>query len=217
MVSFVRVVKRVVVVGGGVFLLLIVWANVIIFNNKSQIVEDIGNAPTTTVALVFGGGMKEDGNMSDMQTDRVEKGIELYQTGKVQRLVMTGDDGARRFDEVHAMRQFALDHSVPDQAISIDPHGYNTYSSCYRAKNEYQFDKVIAISQEFHLPRIIYFCEHFGVETTGLSADKTKYGFLGSLWGMHVREILARTKGWWQVEVTQPPPLYFTSTSTSLL
>ncbi len=212
-----RVTKRIIIIGGSILLLGIVWANITIFSNASKIAEDIETVPTTTIALVFGGGMKDDGSMSDMQTDRVLKAIELYKTGKVAKLIMTGDDGARRFDEVHAMRLFALEHDVPDQAVSIDPHGYNTYSSCYRADAEYHLTEVVAISQQFHLPRIIYFCQHFGIKTVGVAADETNYGFLGSLWGMHLREILARTKGWWQVEVTQPPPLYFTSGTIPLL
>jgi len=188
-------------------LVLLFIANYTILQRSDRIVPDMDPIPTTTMALVFGGGMIDDTTMSDLQTDRVERAIALYKSGTVQKLVMTGDDGQRYFDEVHAMKYYAIDHGVYPEDISLDPHGYNTYSSCYRAKHVYDVTRMIAISQTFHLSRIIYFCEHFGIETIGVPADLRAYGWRGRWWGMTGREILARLKGWWQVEVTEPGPI----------
>lgn len=169
--------------------------------------DDVGEAD---VALVFGGGMKGDGvTMSDLQTERVDAAVALYQAGKVTRLVMTGDDGQNRVNEVDAMMAHAIAAGVPTSSVSTDPHGYNTYSSCYRARHEYalQTGEVIAVSQRFHLRRIAYICNSFGIAVTPFEADRGPYGFWGAVWGMHVREYLARLKAVWQVEVTHPPPI----------
>ena len=174
----------------------ILFSNFYIFSfGKNKIYSSVEQVPTQNIALIFGGGMKKDGvTMSDMEEDRVKVGIQLYNAGKVQKLMMTGDDGANNVDEVDAMREYAFRAGVPDEALEIDPHGYNTYKSCYRAYHEYHINKMIAISQTFHLPRILYFCSAQGIEVIGLSANLNEYDVKAKLWTEHLREWLARTK-----------------------
>lgn len=140
--------------------------------------------------------MRGPGIQTDMQYDRVKQGIDLYHSKKIQKLMFTGDDGASRADEISAMKEFALSSGVPGQDILIDPHGYRTYESCRRARFEYDVREVIAISQSFHLPRIRYLCEHFGIRTFGLSADLRAYD---EVWTPYVREAMARVKAWSEI------------------
>lgn len=186
-----------VVIGGFLFtLLFVILSNFYILSfGKGKIYTSVQDIPTSTVALVLGGGMKKDRvTMSEMQSDRVIQAVELYKTGKVKKLIMTGDDGANNVDEVHVMHDVAVAFGVPDEAVDIDPHGYNTFKSCARAKQEFNLTSLIAISQTFHLPRIIYFCSGQGIETVGLTADLRDYGIKGKLWPQGLREWLARTK-----------------------
>lgn len=189
---------------GVVGVLVLLFANSTILSYGSRIIGDGDHMEEKPIAIIFGGGMKEDGTMSDMLEDRVNAGIALYQANTVERLLMTGDDGGWRFDEVHAMYDAAVAAGVPRDAVAIDPHGYNTYRSCYRAKHEFGVHGAIAVSQRFHLYRILYFCQSFGIDTIGYPADDGPYGFIGTVRTMWIREILARLKGWWQVEVTRP-------------
>jgi vancomycin permeability regulator SanA len=160
-----------------------------------NIASSVEETQPQTLALIFGGGMKEDGvTMSEMQEDRVKRGIELYKAGKVQKLRMTGDDGANNSNEVGAMHDYAVKAGVPDEAVDTDPHGYNTYKSCDRAKNVYGVTSTVAISQSFHLPRITYFCSGQGIVVTPVSADLRDYGWWGRLWPAGIREALARVK-----------------------
>lgn len=162
---------------------------------KGKILSSVETVSSAPVALVFGGGMKDDGvTMSEMQEDRVKRAIELYKAGKVQRLVMTGDDGGNNANEVGAMKKYAIENGVPAIAIEIDSHGYNTFKSCSRAKQVFHLDEVIAISQTFHLSRILYFCSHDGIKITGVSADLRDYGWRGKIWTGGMREWLARVK-----------------------
>ncbi len=176
--------------------LFILFANAYIFSFRRSIVppqELPGMAP---VALVFGGGMQQDGSMTILQEDRVKQAIDLYQQGKVARLIMTGDDGANRVDEVHPMHDYAVAAGVPDEQVDIDPHGYNTFLSCQRAHDEFGVTSTIVVSQQFHLPRIIYFCKHEGIQTIGVTADLQAYdGWRTRVWTQGLREILARVKG----------------------
>ena len=182
-----------------VFLLfaVLVFANARVLGDYSEFIySDVRTSPNSSLALVFGGGMKGPGIQTDMQYDRVKQGIELYHSKKIQKLMFTGDDGAWRADEISAMKGLALSSGVPEQDILIDPHGYRTYESCRRARFEYNLREAIVISQSFHLPRIRYLCEHFGIRTLGLSADLRKYD---EVWTPYVREALARVKAWSEI------------------
>lgn len=179
-------------------------ANALILSYHGFIVS-ASTVPARPVGLVFGGGMKSPGVMSDMQTDRVIQGVALYKAGKVQKLMMTGDDGGYVGDEVTFMKQYAIDQGVPAQDIMVDPHGYRTYESCYRERYIYGLTSTIAISQEFHLSRIMYLCQGFGIDTIGVAADLHDYGFYS--YKMSVREALARLKAFWQFAITHPKPM----------
>lgn len=182
---------------------ILVFTNLLILSYDTNIYHSIETVPTSTTALIFGGGMKNVTEMSDMQYDRVLAGINLYKQHKVKKLFLTGDDGAFRGDEISAMRALAVSKGVPAKDILADPHGYRTYESCYRESKYLGVTSTIAVSQSFHLPRIRYLCESFGIKTIGLSADLRQYD---SWWVQYPREWLARLKAWWQIEITKPFP-----------
>lgn len=183
---------------------IIFYAHSIIIPYNRYVYHDINTIPEKEIGLVFGGGMKEIGVQSDMQLARVNAGIDLYKKGKVKKLVMTGDDGAFRINEVDYMRSYAIENGIPINDISVDPHGYRTYESCIRASTIFNLSDVIVISQDFHLPRIIYFCKNFGIETIGFSAD---YKEVKLSYKIYLREMLARVKGLWQVKISKPEPM----------
>ncbi len=184
--------------------LFIIYTNAVILSSSRPQFSSLISAPTSTIALVFGGGMKDKNTMSDMQRARVVRGVELYQAHKVDKLLMTGDDGAFRVDEVDAMRQYAIDHGVPSADVAVDPHGYRTYDSCYRANSIFHLTRVVAVSQPFHLPRIEYLCSHLGVSIMPVAAEDNLplYGKTRN----EVREILARVKAWLDIEILHPLP-----------
>ncbi|MFA6105449.1 MAG: ElyC/SanA/YdcF family protein [Patescibacteria group bacterium] len=188
----------------GVFFIFIIYANLVIIKKSDKIVFP-ADVPTSTVGLIFGGGLNADGTPNEMLTDRIVEGVALYKTGKVSILMMTGDDGKRYQNEVDAMKKAAMSFGVPENKIILDRHGYRTYESCYREANIFGFTEVIAVSQAFHLPRIIYLCENFGIKTIGVAADLHSYG--GDLAWMKFREVGARLKAWWQIKITHPLPM----------
>ena len=187
----------------GVFLFFLIFSNLVILQNKRNMmfVED---APTSSLALVFGGGLNNDGSPNDMAMDRVIEGVALYKSGKVAKIMITGDDGQRYGNEVDVMKKAAVDFGVPEEKILLDRHGYRTYESCFREARVYGVTDVIAVSQAFHLPRIIYLCENFGIKTYGVAADLRDYG--ADSFKMGIREVAARLKAWWQVRISHPLP-----------
>lgn len=180
---------------------LLLFTNIQILSYSDQIVSH--DVATSSAAFVFGGGMSSDTEQTLMQMDRVATAVQLYEGGQIADIYMTGDDGANRYDEVHAMKAQAEQYFVPADDVHVDPHGYRTYESCWRMANVYNVTDALVVSQTFHLPRIIYICEQMGVDVTGVSADLREYP-IG--WGNGPREMLARLKAWLQVEITKPLP-----------
>lgn len=184
--------------------IILVSVNLFIVKNANQIYSST-DVPTSTLAIIFGGGMKNNGaEMSDMQWDRVEVGAQLFKSGKVEQVMITGDDGWFKHDEITAMRNRLIELGVQPEKISADQHGYRTYESCLRETSLYNVTSAIVISQSFHLPRIQYLCEHFGMNTTLVQADKREYE---SWWVQNTREWLARVKAVVQAEITKPGPM----------
>ena len=141
--------------------------------------------------LVLGCFVKDDGRPSDMLHDRLTRGVELYDLGAAPKLLMSGDHGREEYDEVAAMKQFAIDAGISSEDVFMDHAGFSTYESIYRAKEIFQADKILIVTQEYHLYRAIYIADQLGVEAYGVSSDYHTY--VGQLM-RDFREMLARVK-----------------------
>ena len=162
-------------------------------STKAQILtpEQAAQLEGVDCILVLGCYVHENGNPSDMLHDRLQMGVELYDLGAAPKLLMTGDHGRTTYDEVDAMKTFAVDAGIPSENVFMDHAGFSTYESMYRAKEIFQAEKILIVTQEYHLYRAIYIAESLGLEAYGVSADYRSYS--GQL-GRDVREILARVK-----------------------
>ncbi len=166
----------------------------------------VDTVPVAPIALVFGAGVLPNGEPSDALYDRVLTGVELYKEGKVKKLLMTGDNGTRHYNEVAVMKKEAMELGVFENDIVLDYAGFNTYDSCYRAAAIFGVTTTVAISQAFHLGRIDYICESRGIITYPVAADKRSYVEARFYWP--IREMLARTKAWLNVTILHPKPKF---------
>jgi SanA protein len=170
---------------------------------KTKIVEDSRSAP---VALVLGAGLNRDGTPGVVLQDRVATASELYFAGKVEKLLMSGDNSTIYYDEPGAMHDYAISLGVPEEDIVLDFAGRRTYDSCYRAKEIFGVDDLIVVTQAFHLPRALFLCNAFDIEATGVPADDANYR-LRSYTYWWFREILATLKAYWDVTIEHPMPI----------
>lgn len=154
-----------------VVLLTIFLGLVLVFigYNKSRIYS-LSDAPTEEVAIVFGAQVKDNGVLSDALKLRVDTSIDLYKNNKIKKLLFTGDNSRKEYDEVTNMQKYAIDNGVPESAITLDYAGFRTYDSCYRAKEIFGVDKAILVTQEYHLYRTIFTCNAIGIESVGVVA-----------------------------------------------
>lgn len=141
--------------------------------------------------LVLGASVKEDETPSLMLKDRLDKGVELYFAGCSPKLLMSGDHGGMYYNEVSVMKNYAKKASVPGEDIFMDHAGFSTYDSMYRAKHIFNADKVIIVSQRYHLYRSLYIARQLGIDAYGVAAEDIKYS---NQTFRDIREILAITK-----------------------
>ena len=154
--------------------------------------------------IILGCQVKDDGSLSHMLRDRLMRGLDAYEAGAAPKLLMSGDHGREEYDEVGAMKNYAIENGVPSENVFMDHAGFSTYETVYRAKEIFQADKVIIVTQEYHLYRALYIAEQFGVEAYGVSADLNRYAGQSM---RDFREVLARCKDW-AMCIFKPEPTY---------
>lgn len=166
---------------------------------------DPENSPTERIAIVFGAGLYRDGSPTPVLRDRVATAVELYQNGRVEKLLMSGNF-SRGHDEPGAMRRYALSLGIPDEDIILDFEGRRTYDTCYRARDIFKLDSAILVTQAFHLPRALYTCNLLGISAVGVSADLRQYRRASqTFW--NVRETVATAVALWEIHLSQPKPI----------
>jgi vancomycin permeability regulator SanA len=129
---------------------------------------------STNVALVLGAGLRSDGSPSPVLAARVMAGVKLYESKKVRKLVMSGDNSRALYDEVSAMKDLAVANGVPDVDVLLDYAGFRTLDSCVRIRKVFGQTRVVLVSQGFHLARARFLCADAGVATTTMKADDSR-------------------------------------------
>jgi SanA protein len=147
-----------------------------------------------------------DGSPTPVLRDRVATAAELYFSGKVEKILMSGDNRVVEYNEPAAMRAYALSLGVPDEAIVLDYAGRSTYDTCYRAGAIFGLHEVILVTQQYHLPRALYTCQALGLDAIGVSADRRIYR-RSSLFYWNLRELPATLNAVLEVYLLQPLPV----------
>lgn len=162
--------------------------------------------PTGQVAIVFGAGLYRDGSPTPVLRDRVATAAGLYNSGKAEKLLMSGDNSTPSHNEPGAMRDYAIGLGIPDEDIILDYAGRRTYDTCYRAREIFNLESAILVSQSFHLPRALYTCNLLGVTAVGVPADLRRYRRSSqTFWNL--RESVATVVALWQIHISQPQPI----------
>jgi vancomycin permeability regulator SanA len=140
--------------------------------STSDRLRTTADAPRTEVAVVFGAGLW-NGEPSPYLAHRLDAAAELYRAGRIEVVLVTGDNSREDYDEPDAMRSYLTRHGVPDARIVSDYAGFDTWDSCVRAKKIFGVDEAVLISQDFHIRRAVALCRAAGVESYGVGvADR---------------------------------------------
>lgn len=182
------------------------WMIVDARGSHTAVVADV---PPAETAIVLGARVMPDGRMSHALYDRVLRGAELYKAGKVDKVLVSGDHGAWRYDESGTMRKAMLEFGIPPEDVFTDHAGFNTRASMIRAREIFGVTDAVVVTQRFHMPRALYLADAAGIDATGLTADMIDWG-QGS-GSNQMREFGSRLKAIWDntvnTDVVGGPPI----------
>jgi SanA protein len=183
-----------------IFLLPWFWRQAvrIYYSNHIRTMESI---EPSRVAIVFGAAVYSDGRLSSVLRDRMDTAVNLYKSGKVDKLLLSGDNRIEDYNEPGAMMNYAINRGVAIADIQPDYAGLRTYDTCYRARHIFQIKEAILVTQAFHLPRAIFTCRQLGVDVVGTQADLRPYR--GARW-YEFRETIATARALWDVLRREP-------------
>ena len=195
-------------------IIIIVVIGIIIFainlyvkiSTKKQIIKDYSNLKDIDCIIVLGAGIWGD-KPSPMLEDRLLEGINLYQNGVSDKILMSGDHGRDEYDEVNIMKDYAIEKGIASEDIFMDHAGFSTYETIYRAKEIFQAKKVVIVTQRYHLYRSLYIAKNLGLEAYGVGADSRQYR---GDFNREIREIIARDKDFIKC-ILKPKPTYLGS------
>lgn len=154
--------------------------------------------------LVLGAGLKPDGTPNHMLQDRLDEAILLYNTGAASKILLSGDNGQEHYDEVNAMRIYVEGAGIPEEDVFLDHAGFSTYESMVRAREIFQVQSAVVVTQRYHQYRALYLARGLGIEAWGVSSDPRLY--VGQSY-RDLREILARNKDFFYLMI-KPDPTY---------
>jgi vancomycin permeability regulator SanA len=176
--------------------------------------DEVADTPHRQVAIVFGAFVHADGTPSNALADRIDGAVALFRAGRVDHLLVTGDNSRTGYDEVTVMRDRAIAAGVPASAITRDYAGLDTYDSCIRASRVFGVRDAVLVTQDYHLARALFLCRNAGIDAVGLripdwqhrsERSPTVYP-TGMAVNYTLREWLARVKAVIESEVTHPEP-----------
>jgi len=177
----------------------------VVGTTKSRIIKnnDYSKLKDVDCIVILGAGIWGD-KPSPMLQDRLEEGIKLYNEGIAKKIIMSGDHGREEYDEVNIMKEYAVNKGIPSEDIFMDHAGFSTYESIYRAKEIFDANNIVIVTQEYHLYRALYITDKLDINAYGINSDPRQYS--GQLF-REIREILARNKDFINC-IIKPKPTY---------
>lgn len=188
---------KIMIIGIIILMIAIFSLNIYVVNNtKNEIVkeENVSNIESVDCILILGAGIWGD-KPSPMLEDRLKEGITLYKKGTTKKIIMSGDHSREDYDEVKIMKEYAESEGVPSEDIFMDHAGFSSYDSVYRAKEIFGVQKMIIVTQKYHLYRSLYIAKKLGIEAYGIESNLRTYP--GQVF-REIREILARDKDYFK-------------------
>lgn len=182
----------------GALLAINAW---VLWKSEAGIVAQQQDLRPAFTIIVLGSFVTSEG-VSGCVEERLQRGLEIYRSGKGKRFLITGDHGRKGYDEVNTMMDRLVELGVPQEDIFLDHAGFDTYDSMWRARRVFGVDRAVIVSQGFHLPRAQYIASSLGLHTQSFAADPVG-GSVCDRAGM--REPLARVKAFLDVLFASAP------------
>ncbi len=204
--SFKRLIK--IIIAAIIMVILLVAAiNIYMVSSvKDYIYTQPDAVPEKYTAIVPGAAVVGNKSVSFVLRDRIEGAMDLINSGKCKKFLVSGDHGTKEYDEVNASRKYVLTmHNVKESIIFMDHAGFSTYETMYRARDVFLVKDCCIVTQKFHVYRAVYIARKLGLDAVGYVAPEiNKFGKrLHLSWA--ARESLARVKAFFDVMFNVKP------------
>lgn len=209
--KYIRIISLVLLILGAIGFLTVLVCNIIVINSSKEKVisfEQACDIKDADCIIILGAAVKPDGTMSRVLTERVDMGAKLYDAGVSNRILASGDHSRDNYNEVGAMKDRLVELGIDENVIFTDHAGFDTYDTMYRAKEIFKAEKVVIVTQQFHISRAVYIAEALGLTAYGVASD-VGYRYLKPK--TEIREIFARTTYVFQAWI-KPKPKYLGET-----
>lgn len=177
-------------------IIFVIWSNFTIKDQtKNFVTSDLSKLPTEKTGLLLGTSKTlSNGAPNAYFVNRIEAAADLYKSGKIQNIIVSGDNSQKDYNEPEEMKNELIKAGVPAERIFGDFAGFRTLDSVIRAKDIFGQNSYIIISQKFHNERAVFLARKNGIEAWGYNAaDVNKYAGIKT----NAREKLARAKVFW--------------------
>lgn len=163
----------------------------VVLRTKKQIITIEDNDLKDIDCILVLGASIRNNKPSPMLEDRLKTSMEIFNNKITDRILVSGDHTEENYDEVNVMKKYLIENNIPSEKIFMDHAGISSYDSIYRAKKIYKANRIIIVTQKYHLYRSLYIAKKLDIEAYGVVADKREYQNQSK---RDIREFLARIK-----------------------
>lgn len=192
-------------IGVGLLIAVVAACNVWVLGSCcGRLYDNVETVPHKRVAVLLGTNPKtKTGKMNYFYKHRIDAAVKLFQHGKIDCILISGDNSKSTYSEPDAMKNDLEAAGIPDSVIYLDYAGFSTYDSMVRAKKVFGLSEFVVISQDFHNRRAVYIARQYDIDAIGYNVRNT----LSRKWciKMEFREILARVKAVGEVIMNKRP------------
>ena len=175
-------------------------------STASAIYSNVDEVPAHKVGMVLGTSKyMKGGGINSYYKNRIEGTAALYHAGKIQFVLVSGDNGNTQYNEPENIKNDLIKAGIPAGKIFLDYAGFRTLDSVVRAKMIFGQSKLIIISQKFHLERALYLAKEHDSAAVGFATGN--YNQIRSF-KLRIRETLARSKAVLDILIGVEPKFY---------
>ncbi|WP_327084617.1 SanA/YdcF family protein [Nocardiopsis sp. EMB25] len=162
--------------------------------------------PDRPVALVLGAGVRSDGHPTLLLARRLDTAADLYFDGRVQAILVSGDNSVEHYNEPDTMRGYLVAAGVPEEHVVADYAGFSTWDSCARANEVFGVEAATVVTQDFHLPRAVGLCRTAGIDAVGVADSSLRERTAATVYGW-LREVPATAAAFLTMAL-RPDPVF---------
>jgi vancomycin permeability regulator SanA len=195
---------KITLIGILIFIIILFIVNYLVGNYGKKYIINLDTDKKADAIIILGAYVYSDGTLSSVVKDRVDVGIEAYEKGLAPKILISGDHGQTDYDEVNTIRKYIESKGIEKEDIFMDHAGFSTYESLYRAKEIFEVENAIIVTQEYHLVRALYIGNKMGVKAYGITSDLRNYRGMSYY---KLRDVFSRFKAFVYVKI-KPKPTY---------